>query len=244
MSREHLSEIELLELVEGDLPEAQEASARAHVASCLECSQSVARLEQARGALRASPLLELPDERWHAALDALPAQEAEAPRRRAVARPRRWLAVLAPAAAAVVVAVVVVGRNGGGGDEEAAAPVAASPAETVHELQADAAQPEAAAAEAAPAPAEPAAEPPVEPAEPPAEAAGEPEEPLDGAGRLQVRSVAGTPAAVAELLRRRDLDAEVVAGMVVVEGADADAVREALAALPDGDVAVVVVPPS
>jgi anti-sigma factor RsiW/phenylpyruvate tautomerase PptA (4-oxalocrotonate tautomerase family) len=234
---EHLSEIELLELVEGDLDEAARASAHAHVAACRECAESVAQLERARVALRSAPLLELPEQRYRDLLAGLPAREREHRER------RRWLAVLAPAAAvaAVVVAVVAVSQNGGGGDEQAAAPAAAL-AEPAQELQADAAQVEA--AEAAPAPAEP-AEPPAEPAaEPPAEAAPAPEEAPAGGARETVRSVAGTPGEVVERLRAHGLVARVADSTVEVEGADPATVAEALEDLPDGDVAVVVVPAS
>ena len=136
MSREHLSEIELMELVEGDLHEAEEASARAHVAACQECSESLAGLEQARATLRAAPMLELPESRFRELLDGLPAQDGEPTGwRSALARPRRWLVVLAPAAAVAVAVVLAVSLLDGpaGGDDEAAAPAPAA-AEEVQAL--------------------------------------------------------------------------------------------------------------
>jgi anti-sigma factor RsiW len=244
MSREHLSEIELMELVEGDLHEAEEASARAHVAACQECSESVAGLEQARATLRAAPMLELPESRFREILDGLPAQDGERTGWRSAFARRRWLVVLAPAAAvavAVVLAVTLVNRPAGG-DDEAAAPAPAA-AEEVQALQAEAAQDSAARGEAdaggaaAAEPAEPPAQPPA--AEAPATVAPTPEESV---ARETIRSVAGTPDEVAERLRALELNARAVDSTVEVEGADPDVVADALEGLPDGDVAVIVVP--
>ncbi len=244
MSREHLSEIELMELVEGELHEPEEASARAHVAACRECSASLAGLEQARATLRAAPMLELPESRFRELLDGLPAQDGEPTgRRSAFARPRRWLVVLAPAAAvavAVVLAVTLV--NGpGGGDDEAAAPAPAA-AEEAQAFQTEAAQDSAAPGEAdagGAASAEAA-----EPAEPPAAEAPAATAPAleEIAARERIRSVAGTPEEIAERLRQLELDARVVESTVEVAGADPDVVADALEGLPDGDVAVIVVP--
>jgi anti-sigma factor RsiW len=245
MSREHLSEIELMELVEGDLHEAEEASARAHVAACQECSESLAGLEQARAVLRAAPMLELPEPRFHELLDRLPAQDGEETGwRSALARRRRWLVVLAPAAAVVVAVVLAVSLDGpGGGDDEAAAPAPAA-AEEVQALQAEAAQDSAAPGEAdaggagSAEPAEPPAQAPAAPAAPAASAPA----PEESAARETIRSVAGTPEEVAERLRQLELKARAVDSTVEVEGADPDVVAEALEGLPDGDVAVVVIP--
>jgi hypothetical protein len=253
MSREHLSEIELMELVEGDPGEGEEASSRAHVAACRECAESLAGLEHGRAALRAAPMLELPEPRFRELLDALPAQEREpSGRRSALARPRRWLVVLAPAAAVVVAVVLAVSLNEPGGDQEAAAP-APTVAEEAQEFQAEVAQDSAAPGEAdggGAASAEPAppAEPPAEAATPPAPAAEAPSISAatteEIAARQAIRSVAGTPEEVAERLRGRELNARVVERTVQVEGADPEAVSEALEDLPDGDVAVIVVPAS
>jgi anti-sigma factor RsiW len=233
----HLSEIELLELVEGDLHDAQESAARGHIATCRECAEHVARLEQARVILRAAPLLELPEERFRTMLDGLPRQDdAEAKRRGAPGRARRWLLVLAPVGAvAAVAAVLAVSLNGGG--EESAAP-AKAPAEAPQVLNADASQSEA--AEAAP---------PAAAVQPPEEAGGgasaatpAPETTLDSAARQKVRSVGGTPADVAEQLHEQGFDTRVAGETVEVVGADPDAVTNALEQLPDGNVDVVVVP--
>jgi hypothetical protein len=245
--QQHLSEIELFELVEGDLPETDAASARAHVAACEECAAGVAALEQARVALRATPLLELPDDRYREMLRALPAQEGERPPRRLLAHPRRWLVVLAPVATvAAVVLVVVAVQNGGGGDDEAAAPAEPALVMQAEESQADAAPGggEDASAEV-PAEAAP-AEPPAEAAEPPATASPAPpvaeaSVPEDGA-RETIRSVAGTPAEVAERLQQEGLNARAVDGTVEVAGSDPDVVAKALEDYPDGDVPVIVVP--
>jgi hypothetical protein len=245
---QHLSEIELFELVEGDLPETEAASARAHVAACEECAAGVAALEQARLVLRAAPLLELPEERYREMLRVLPTQEGERPGRRLLAHPRRWLVVLAPVAtvAAVVLVVVAVSQNGGGGDEEAAAPAEPALVMQAEEAQADAsaAAPgagEDASAEFAPEAAP--AEPPAEPAEPPAAAPPVAEAPVpEDAARETVRSVAGTPSEVAERLQQQGLNARAVDGTVEVEGSDRDVVARAIEDYPDGNVAVIVVP--
>lgn len=60
----------------------------------------------------------------------------------------------------------------------------------------------------------------------------------DTARAPALRSVAGPPGEVADVLRAAGLDAEVVEGEVVVRGADATAVEEALRERPDGDVGV------
>ena len=243
MSREHLSEIELMELVEGDLHEAEEASARAHVAACQECSESVAGLEQARATLRAAPMLELPESRFREMLDGLPAQDGEQTGWRSAFARRRWLVVLAPAAAVAVAVVLAVTLVNGpaGGDDEAAAPAPAA-AEEVQALQAEAAQDSAARGEADAGGAA-AAEPAEPPAQPPATDAATVAPTLEeSAARETIRSVAGTPDEVAERLRALELNARAVDSTVEVEGADPDVVADALEGLPDGDVAVIVVP--
>ena len=243
MSREHLSEIELMELVEGDLHEAEEASARAHVAACQECSESVAGLEQARATLRAAPMLELPESRFREMLDGLPAQDGEQTGWRSAFARRRWLVVLAPAAAVAVAVVLAVTLVNGpaGGDDEAAAPAPAA-AEEVQALQAEAAQDSAARGEADAGGAA-AAEPAEPPAQPPATDAATVAPTLEeSAARETIRSVAGTPNEVVERLRALELNARAVDSTVEVEGADPDVVADALEGLPDGDVAVIVVP--
>lgn len=236
----HPSEIELLELVEGDLGDADETAAREHVATCRVCAEHVARLEQARVMLRAAPLLELPDERFRTMLSGLPPQEDEAKRRGATGRARRWLLVLAPVGAvAAVAAVLAVSLNGGGsGGAESAAP-AKAPAEAPQVLNADASQSEA--AEAAPPAA--AAQAPEEAGGGATAAAPAPETTADSAAaRQKLRSVGGTPTGVAQQLRGQGFDARVVDDTVEVVGANPNAVTNALEPLPDGDVPVVVVP--
>ena len=243
MSREHLSEIELMELVEGDMHEADEASARAHVAACQECSESVAGLEQARATLRAAPMLELPESRFREMLDGLPAQDGEQTGWRSAFARRRWLVVLAPAAAVAVAVVLAVTLVNGpaGGDDEAAAPAPAA-AEEVQALQAEAAQDSAARGEADAGGAA-AAEPAEPPAQPPATDAATVAPTLEeSAARETIRSVAGTPDEVVERLRALELNARAVDSTVEVEGADPDVVADALEGLPDGDIAVIVVP--
>ena len=60
MAANHPNDIELLEYVEGDLDEPARAAVHAHLEDCETCAAEIGRLELARGALRASPLLQLP----------------------------------------------------------------------------------------------------------------------------------------------------------------------------------------
>ena len=246
MSREHLSEIELMELVEGELHEAEEASARAHVAACQECSESLAGLEQARATLRAAPMLELPESRFRELLDGLPAQDGEPTGwRSAFARPRRWLVVLAPAAAVAVAVVLAVSLvdGPGGGDDEAAAPAPAA-AEEAQAFQTEAAQDSAARGRGrcrgrslgrsrqSRLPSHRQQRHPL------------PWRPRSRRARHGKRSAASparrtrSPSGCARL----ELNARAVDSTVEVEGADPDVVADALEGLPDGDVAVIVVP--
>jgi anti-sigma factor RsiW len=105
MDGAHPDELELLELVEEELPEARKAAVAEHVAACSHCAESVRQLETARYALRSAPLLELPGQTRDAALAALPER---AVRKGWSWRPRLVVPVLATAAVAAVVAGVVL----------------------------------------------------------------------------------------------------------------------------------------
>ena len=96
MAANHPNDIELLEYVEGDLDEPARAAVHAHLEDCETCAAEIGRLELARGALRASPLLELPAGRRQRILESLPPQEQEPHGMRALFTRRRVLAVLAP----------------------------------------------------------------------------------------------------------------------------------------------------
>lgn len=226
----HPSEIELVELVEGELEEAVSAAIAAHVERCETCRSQLALLEAGRSALRALPLLELPPGRLEQALSALPTQEREPGLVRSLLRFRRRLALtLVPAALAVVAVVVgitVATRDGSerrpaAGAETTAAVMEAQEAAPAAEAAAGAAPGESAAAE----------DTPLESA-----TTGAASERAPGPPFL----VAGPVDEVVRLLEDAGLTVMVDGNTVTVTGADPDAVAEALAARPAGDVEVVV----
>lgn len=127
MAEKHPDELELFSFVEEELDDDGRHEVSEHLVACRSCTEQVRRLEAAREALRAAPLLELSDERRTEIVAALP--ERPDPWRRL--RPaRRILVVAAPvaAAAAVAGALVLAGTQLRGGDNEegASADVAAT----------------------------------------------------------------------------------------------------------------------
>jgi hypothetical protein len=142
---DHPSEIELLELVEDDLDPPARAAVEAHVASCPQCGATVSQLEQARAALRAAPLPELPPERQAEIFASLGPQERE---RSGIlgffSSPKRIALVAAPVAAAVV-AVVAISLTGGNGSGTSAAKETDNRTPAAPEAQAGAAATTAAA---------------------------------------------------------------------------------------------------
>ncbi len=220
MAGAHPNEIELFEYVEGDLAAPEAATVRSHVEACAACAATIAELEIARDALRASPLLELPAERLGELVADLPEREREPRRLLGRFSPRQLAVTLVPVAAAAVAAIVVVSTTGDGARPEASrsadtelAMVEAAPAEEAAEAEsADAGAPEAAAEEPAP----PAA---------------------------LVASVGETPERTVELLVASGLDAELFDGGVVVYGGTEEQVLEALGGIPEGDVQVYLAPP-
>ena len=212
MAGAHPSEIELFEYVEEDLEEAATVTVRAHLETCPACAATVTELEQARRALRDSPLLGLPAARLDAILATLPRQERDRPALlEFLSSPKRLVAVLAPVAA-VVVAVVALTTTGGGGDDEEAAREAgkAAPAATMAQAEAEAGAATGGALDTVP----------LEAAVPP------------------VVSVQGPAKEVVKLLEAVGYQAEVVNGTVEVSGATEAEVRKALEGRPAGDVAV------
>jgi hypothetical protein len=118
MAEMHPEDVELLELVEDELPAERRSAVSAHVAGCARCAESVSLLEAGKGALREAPRLELAPERRARIVAGLPQQEpARVSRRRLVA----VLAVVVATAALAAVAVVTgPGVDIGDGQEEAA----------------------------------------------------------------------------------------------------------------------------
>jgi hypothetical protein len=118
MAEKHPDELELLSYVEEELSADTRRDVVEHLVACRACAESVRRLEAARDALRAAPLLELPEDRRRETIAALP-------ERRDPWRPfrpvRRAILVAAPVAAAaafVGVFVLAATQLGGGGDRD------------------------------------------------------------------------------------------------------------------------------
>ena len=59
MAERHPDELDLLDLVEGELPRAAQGSVAAHVEGCARCSEVVRQLRAGRGALHSSCVLQL-----------------------------------------------------------------------------------------------------------------------------------------------------------------------------------------
>jgi anti-sigma factor RsiW len=214
MAEKHPDELELLSYVDEELPADARRDVVEHLVACRACAESVRRLEAGRDALRAAPLLELPEERRQEVIAGLP-------ERRDPWRPfrpvRRAILVAAPvAAAAAFVGVFVfaaVQLDSGGDDDADSGGEAAQVAEDAGG-GADAAETGR-----------------VEDADTSAQA-------LEGKGPPVV-SVAGPPAEIVRVLRSEGIAAEVVEGAVVAD-ARAGEVEAALADRPTGPVEVYV----
>jgi hypothetical protein len=112
MADMHPDEIQLLDYIEA---EGADPALSSHVEGCPACREQVRRLEVARAALRATPLLHLPRARREKIVSGLPARR----ERRYRLSLGRAVAVFAPVAAAALVAVVIVTGDFGGQDEAA-----------------------------------------------------------------------------------------------------------------------------
>ena len=210
MAEKHPDELELLSYVEEELPADARRDVVEHLVACRACAESVRRLEAGRDALRAAPLLELPEDVRQAALAGLP-------ERRDPWRPfrpvRRAILVAAPVAAAaafVGVFVFAAVQLGGGNVADSEAGDAAQVAEEAGG-GADTARAEDSATSV---------------------------QPLQAQGPPVV-SVAGPPAEVVRILRREGIPAEVVEGAVVADARPGE-VEAALADRPAGPVDVYV----
>ena len=215
MAEKHPSELELLSFVEEEADDDVRRDVSEHLVACRTCADQVRRLELARTALRAAPLLELPAERREEIFASLPDRPDPWRRFRPV---KRALVIAAPvAAAATLVAVFFVGGSqlGSGGDDDsgAGADVAA----------------EESGGEAATRPLELEAAPATEDAQ---QAAPE--------GTTFVVFAQGPPAEIVRLLAAEGIEAEVDPGGGVVAEARAGEVRAALAGRAEGNVPVYV----
>jgi anti-sigma factor RsiW len=138
MAEKHPDELELLSFVEEELDGEARREVGEHLVACRSCTDQVRRLEAGRDALKAAPLLELPEGRREEIMASLP--ERRDPWR--LFRPaKRILVIAAPvAAAAALVGVFVLGGTqleGGDADDSGEAAEAGG---TMLEEAADATQ--------------------------------------------------------------------------------------------------------
>jgi hypothetical protein len=189
MAERHPDELDLLDLVEGELPRAAQGSVAAHVEGCPQCTETIRQLRAGRAALHASGVLQLSER----ARDGISAAIDREPRER---RFRLWetrrLGLVLAATLVLVASVVAVAQLGGIGDDEVGG-------DAVNELADDGGGGEESGA---------GGEDDASTAVP--ESAGDP---LAGAEPVQV---AGPPRAVAADLRAEGFDARVEDGEVVV----------------------------
>jgi hypothetical protein len=206
----HPDDLELFEYVEGDLEGARRPRVAAHLAACAACAAEVERLEVGRDALRAAPLLNMPPKKKDELFERLSRRERPA----SFGGMKRLVAILTPVAAvAVVVGVIASGTRLGDDDE---ARVGGGAGDAALTAPADQGGAEAESAQSA--------------------APAQEETARDAA----VRSVAGPPARVVELLRAAGYESEIVNGGVEARGATEREVLAALDSLPDGPVPVYV----
>jgi hypothetical protein len=180
-----------------------------HLTTCDTCRALVEDALAGQAVLRAAPLLEFPTARREALLGSLPAQDAvPAPERQGRWRASSPWRLLRVAVPAAALAGIVAAVALTGGGTDAE--------RLAEEMAQDA------GVEATP------------------EAAREAPSAMEAPGDElpAVRRVEGPPEAVAELLRGRGFDARVEGEAVIVTGADAAAVEEALRERAEGDVEV------
>jgi anti-sigma factor RsiW len=217
MAESHADEITLLAYVDGELRDDERQALDRHLESCPTCAEEARRLESGRDALRASPLLELSEERRHAIVASLPARK-EA---RSLFAPLRRLGPALPAAAALLLVAAFVAlatQLPGGGDDDQSAGQAGMAAE-------ESAGDRAGGGETAEAP----------------EAEKDEGERLEGAEALAsgepVARVEGPAGEIVRLLRENGHPAFVRDGSVVAIG-DEREIRSELAGRPRGSVRV------
>jgi Putative zinc-finger len=104
MAESHADEITLLAYVDGELRDDERQAVEGHLETCPTCAEEARRLEAGRDALRASPLLELSEERRHAIVGSLPARKEAW----SFLAPLRRLGPALPAAAALLMVAAFV----------------------------------------------------------------------------------------------------------------------------------------
>lgn len=127
MAGTHPEELTLLAYVEDELGAAERAGVEAHLAACERCQGEVAGARAGRDALRAAPLLELPDGARERMFVRLPPAQGEHP----VARRRLAVALPLAAALAVLAGVVAFATLPGGGNDRSGGGAAGGSAESI-----------------------------------------------------------------------------------------------------------------
>jgi anti-sigma factor RsiW len=221
MATHHPDDLTLLAYAEEELTAVERGTLAAHVAACAECADRVRLLETGRDALRAAPLLELPEARRQALLHRLPER-------------RDWLSFLepfrvglrraVPALAALVLVAGIVALatqvDLGGDDQEPGGEAAqVAEEEAGGGGEAEGAQTDATRQQ---------------------EAAGDADLPQQFLGGTLVRQVQGPPRAVARLLRQIGYPAQVQEGAVVVSADTVEEITVLLEPRADGPVPVYV----
>lgn len=148
MAEHHPDELDLLDLVEGELPRAVEGSVAAHVEGCPACAGTVRQLRAGRSALHASGILELSERRRDAISEAIDGEPRLRSHRFRHLQPRRLGVVLAATLVLVASVLAVAQWAGDPGRDEVGGDAAPSAAETAggeegaaEERQADATAP-------------------------------------------------------------------------------------------------------
>jgi hypothetical protein len=216
MAESHADEVTLLAYVDGELRDDERQAVDRHLETCPTCAEEARRLESGRDALRASPLLELSEERRQAIVASFPARK-EA---RSFFAPLRRLGPALPAAAVLLLVAAFVAlatQLPGGGDDESASNAGMAAEESAGDR--------AGGGDTAAAP----------------EAEKDEGERLEGAQALTsgdpIARVEGPPGEVVRLLRENGHPAFVRDGSVVAIG-DEQEIRTELAGRPRGPVRV------
>ena len=216
MAESHADEITLLAYVDGELRNDERQAVEGHLETCPTCAEEARRLESGRDALRASPLLELSEERRHAIVGSLPARKEAW----SFFAPLRRLGPALPAAAVLLLVAAFVAlatQLPGGGDDDSDSEAGMAAEESAGDR--------AGGGETAAAP----------------EAEKDEGERLEGAQALKsgepVARVEGPPGEIVRLLRENGHPAFVRDGSVVAVG-DEREIRTELAQRPRGPVRV------
>lgn len=116
MAERHPDELDLLDLVEDELPRAAQDAVAAHVDGCARCTETVRRLRAGRGTLHASGVLQLSSRARDSISAAIDREPPLRSHRSRYWEPRR-LGLVVALTLVLVASVVAVAQWGGVGDE-------------------------------------------------------------------------------------------------------------------------------